>query len=99
ARQVATNWLQSLLNAGREKISGGMWYPSGKSPPGIQATQGKEAEELELTTLRLSMQPAIPFNKPFIVGKELFYIAQAVNFGNLAGDGFYTRSCSRILEN
>src|SRR5262245_52724605 len=45
------------------------------------------------------MQPAIPFNKPFIVGKELFYIAQAVNFGNLAGDCFYTRSCSRILEN
>jgi dTDP-4-amino-4,6-dideoxygalactose transaminase len=29
----------------------------------------------------------IPFNRPFIVGKELFYIAQAVLSGHLAGDG------------
>lgn len=44
------------------------------------------------------MQPAIPFNKPFIVGKELYYIAQAVAFGNIAGDGHFTQACSRLLE-
>jgi dTDP-4-amino-4,6-dideoxygalactose transaminase len=39
-----------------------------------------------------------PFNRPFIVGKELFYIAQAVTFGNLGGDGHFTQSCCRLLE-
>ncbi|MBN1588318.1 MAG: dTDP-4-amino-4,6-dideoxygalactose transaminase [Pirellulales bacterium] len=40
----------------------------------------------------------MPFNKPFIAGKELYYIAQAVAFGNIAGDGVYTKQCTRILE-
>jgi dTDP-4-amino-4,6-dideoxygalactose transaminase len=40
----------------------------------------------------------IPFNKPFVAGKELFYIAKAVTSGNLAGDGEFTRLCSRFLE-
>jgi dTDP-4-amino-4,6-dideoxygalactose transaminase len=40
----------------------------------------------------------IPFNKPFIAGKELYYIAQAVTFGNIAGDGHFTKQCSRLLE-
>lgn len=40
----------------------------------------------------------IPFNKPFIAGKELYYIAQAVTFGNIGGDGEFTRSCARVLQ-
>lgn len=40
----------------------------------------------------------IPFNKPFIVGKELYYIAQAVLEGHIAGDGFFTRKCHQLLE-
>ncbi len=40
----------------------------------------------------------IPFNKPFIAGKELYYIAQAVTLGNIAGDGHFTKQCSRLLE-
>jgi dTDP-4-amino-4,6-dideoxygalactose transaminase len=44
------------------------------------------------------MQPRIPFNKPFIVGKELFYIAKAVTLGNIGGDGFFTQNCCRLLE-
>jgi len=44
------------------------------------------------------MSPKIPFNKPFIAGKELYYIAQAVTYGNIAGDGLFTQNCSRILE-
>ena len=40
----------------------------------------------------------IPFNRPFIVGKELHYIAQAVQSGNLAGDGEFTRKCCDWME-
>ncbi|NMC21850.1 MAG: dTDP-4-amino-4,6-dideoxygalactose transaminase [Thermogutta sp.] len=40
----------------------------------------------------------IPFNKPFIAGKELYYIAQAVTMGNIAADGYFTKACSRLLE-
>jgi dTDP-4-amino-4,6-dideoxygalactose transaminase len=40
----------------------------------------------------------IPFNKPFITGKELHYIEQAIAFGHLAGDGVFTRRCERLLE-
>lgn len=43
--------------------------------------------------------PKIPFNKPFIVGKELFYIAQAViENRHTAGDGPFTEKCSAWLE-
>jgi dTDP-4-amino-4,6-dideoxygalactose transaminase len=44
------------------------------------------------------MSGIIPFNKPFIAGKELYYIAQAVTYGNIAGDGFFTERCSQILQ-
>jgi dTDP-4-amino-4,6-dideoxygalactose transaminase len=44
------------------------------------------------------MSAAIPFNKPFIAGKELYYIAQAVTLGNISGDGHFTRACSRLME-
>ncbi|KQC07681.1 MAG: TDP-4-oxo-6-deoxy-D-glucose aminotransferase [Smithella sp. SDB] len=41
----------------------------------------------------------IPFNKPFIAGKELFYIAQAViENHHTAGDGSFTKKCQRWLE-
>lgn len=41
----------------------------------------------------------IPFNKPFIAGKELFYIAQAViENHHTAGDGPFTKKCNTWLE-
>lgn len=40
----------------------------------------------------------IPFNKPFIIGKELYYIAQAVLKGHLSGDGPFTKLCHKWLE-
>jgi dTDP-4-amino-4,6-dideoxygalactose transaminase len=39
----------------------------------------------------------IPFNKPYMTGKELWYIAQAHANGHLAGDGEFTRKCSAWL--
>lgn len=46
----------------------------------------------------MSQSSKIPFNKPFIVGKELYYIAQAVQQGHLAGDGAFTKKCNAWLE-
>ena len=40
----------------------------------------------------------IPFNKPYMTGKELWYISQAHASGHLAGDGQFTRKCSGWLE-
>jgi dTDP-4-amino-4,6-dideoxygalactose transaminase len=40
----------------------------------------------------------IPFNKPFIIGKELYYIAQDILSGQLAGDGVFTQKCHQLLE-
>lgn len=40
----------------------------------------------------------VPFNKPFMTGRELTYIAQAHAAGHLAGDGIFTRRCAGWLE-
>jgi len=45
-----------------------------------------------------SVAPRVPFNRPFVAGKELYYIAQAVQLGNLAGDGPFTRRCCEWME-
>lgn len=45
------------------------------------------------------MNPSsIPFNKPYMTGKELFYIAEAHFNGKLAGDGPFTKRCHDWLE-
>lgn len=44
------------------------------------------------------MNPLIPFNKPYIAGKELYYIAQAVTLGNISGDGEFARRCAAVME-
>jgi dTDP-4-amino-4,6-dideoxygalactose transaminase len=46
----------------------------------------------------MSTSHNIPFNRPFIAGKELFFIAQAVTFGNIAGDGHFTKSCCELMQ-
>ncbi|MBI5650363.1 MAG: dTDP-4-amino-4,6-dideoxygalactose transaminase [Chloroflexi bacterium] len=40
----------------------------------------------------------IPFNRPAIVGKELYYIAQAIQSGHASGDGAFTKKCHAYLE-
>jgi dTDP-4-amino-4,6-dideoxygalactose transaminase len=40
----------------------------------------------------------IPFNRPYMTGKELFYIAEAHFNGMLAGDGPFTTRCHGWLE-
>lgn len=44
------------------------------------------------------MTERVPFNRPFMTGKELYYIAEA-KFGNmLSGDGPFTKQCHEWLE-
>jgi len=45
------------------------------------------------------MSVKIPFNKPFIVGKELYYIAESVMSGKTSGDGTFTKKCNELMEN
>lgn len=39
----------------------------------------------------------IPFNKPFIAGKELYYISQSVLNGQISGDAHFSRACETLL--
>ena len=40
----------------------------------------------------------IPFNRPFLTGKEFTHIQEAVAAGQLAGNGRFTRQCQAWLE-
>ena len=40
----------------------------------------------------------IPFNKPYLSGNELNYIKDAVDLGQLSGNGIYTKRCQKFLE-
>jgi len=42
--------------------------------------------------------PKIPFNKPFMTGKETEYIQNAVSSGKISGDGIYTKKCQAFFE-
>jgi dTDP-4-amino-4,6-dideoxygalactose transaminase len=40
----------------------------------------------------------IPFNKPFIVGKELYYISQSVLQCQTSGDGLYSKKAQQLMK-
>ncbi len=40
----------------------------------------------------------IPFNKPFLTGKETTYINEAVASGKISGDGIFTKKCHQFFE-
>lgn len=40
----------------------------------------------------------LPFNKPYMTGRELLYINQAHETGALSGDGAFTKQCNAWLE-
>jgi len=41
--------------------------------------------------------PHIPFNRPYMTGREIEYIAQAHRNGKLAGDGEFSKACQQWL--
>jgi len=40
----------------------------------------------------------IPFNKPYLSGKETEYIKDAVSSGKISGDGIYTKKCHQFFQ-
>lgn len=40
----------------------------------------------------------LPFNKPYLTGKELGYIEQCLGNRHLSGDGTFTKKCQGLLE-
>lgn len=43
-------------------------------------------------------KPYVPFNWPYMTGRELYYIAESHFNGRLAGDGPFTKRCHKWLE-
>lgn len=41
----------------------------------------------------------IPFNKPYLTGKEMHYMYQAVYSGKISGNGIFTQKCQKYFEN
>jgi dTDP-4-amino-4,6-dideoxygalactose transaminase len=44
------------------------------------------------------MAHRIPFNKPYISGKESEYVSRAIGAGQIAADGPFTKGCARFIE-
>lgn len=44
------------------------------------------------------MKNYIPFNKPYLTGKEMHYIYQAVYSGKISGNGMFTKKCQDFFE-
>lgn len=44
------------------------------------------------------MTTHIPFNKPYLTGKEAHYMYQAVYTGKLSGNGIFTKKCQKYFE-
>jgi dTDP-4-amino-4,6-dideoxygalactose transaminase len=44
------------------------------------------------------MDKNIPFNKPYLTGKEAHYLYQAVYSGKISGNGMFTKRCQAFFE-
>ena len=40
----------------------------------------------------------VPFNKPKVQGREIDYIREAIELGQISGDGTFTKRCHAKLE-
>ena len=40
----------------------------------------------------------VPFNKPYLTGKEMQYIEDAVKSGKISGNGLFTKKCQEFFE-
>jgi dTDP-4-amino-4,6-dideoxygalactose transaminase len=61
------------------------------------ATKFNKTEEKKIQ-MAMEPKPMIPFNKPYVSGKELEYIGTVVKNGKLSGDGEYTLKCNQLIE-
>jgi dTDP-4-amino-4,6-dideoxygalactose transaminase len=40
----------------------------------------------------------IPFNKPYLTGKETYYIEEAVKSGEISGNDYFTKYVKFLIE-
>jgi dTDP-4-amino-4,6-dideoxygalactose transaminase len=40
----------------------------------------------------------IPFNRPCLAGREMDYIAEALKYEHISGDGTFTKKCRLLLQ-
>ena len=66
--------------------------------PGPPSASGQPARAASGAPSARTREPEIPFNKPAIVGRELYYISQVILLGHSAGDGGFTKRCQAYLE-
>lgn len=52
----------------------------------------------KINHLKSAIYERIPFNKPYLTGSETYYIKDAVQSGQLAGNGKYTKRCQKYFE-
>jgi dTDP-4-amino-4,6-dideoxygalactose transaminase len=98
---VASNAVRPVVIRGRANYAGGGIVAAVRS----DATGFFHGHARPVKMVRVPSHPRgppmsirIPFNKPFVAGKELYYIARAVSLGNIGGDGYFTQQCCRLLE-
>lgn len=53
---------------------------------------------MSLVYLLCNNKAMIPFNKPFLTGKEAHYMYQAVFSGKLSGNGIFTKKCQNFFQ-
>jgi dTDP-4-amino-4,6-dideoxygalactose transaminase len=64
----------------------------------------KSADERPETSQPLEIESkkrgslSVPFNKPYLTGREFEYMSRAVQNRAISGDGYFTKQCSRWLE-
>jgi dTDP-4-amino-4,6-dideoxygalactose transaminase len=46
----------------------------------------------------MELKKNIPFNKPYLTGKETDYITESVQSGKISGDGIFTKKCHEFFE-
>lgn len=49
-------------------------------------------------SFKYKISDMIPFNKPYLTGKENDYIIEAVNSGKISGNGLFTKKCQDFFE-
>lgn len=84
---VTDDVVECAANAGDRKIE-----PDSQDVAHSNRRVGQQSKRNE------QMAGEIPFNKPYIVGSELHYIAKALTSGRIAADGEFTNKCARLME-
>lgn len=46
----------------------------------------------------MSTNISIPFNKPYLTGREMDYMQEAASRGHLSGNGYFTKKCQHFFE-